>query len=71
MEPKYKYIGKGDALYHVPARDLTEQDIAERAETWKEFGITESLLVKSGLYEKAETKKPTKKGSLDAAKEGE
>lgn len=60
------YIGRGDAFYNVPARDLTDEDFAERAETWKEFGITEELLVKSGLYKTIEEKPKQNK----AAKEG-
>ena len=75
MDTIYKYIGK-DTLYHVPARDLTQADLDERAELWAENGITEDLLLASGLYAKAgapEKKKPTKKGSayLEAAKDGE
>jgi hypothetical protein len=68
MTVKLIYIGRGDAFYNVPARDLTDEDLAERAELWQEYGITESLLVASGLYEKVKTEQPkTKK----AAKEGE
>ena len=70
-EKKYKYLG-GGSLYHVPARDLTDDDLTERAELWAEFGITEELLVNCGLYEKAdvETKKKPKRGQ-EAAKDGE
>jgi hypothetical protein len=67
MSTKYIYTGRGDAFYHVPARDLTDEDIAERAEIWKELGITEELLVKSGLYKKVETPKEPKR----VKKEGE
>jgi hypothetical protein len=68
MNTKYIYTGRGDAFYHVPARDLTDEDIAERAEIWKELGITEELLVKSGLYKKVEVPKAEKP---KAKKEGE
>lgn len=58
-ETKYKYNGKGDAFIGVPARDLTDEDCTERAEQWAELGITEELLVNSGLYSPvgSETKK--------------
>lgn len=63
MATKLIYIGRGDAIYHVPARDLTDEDFKERAELWKENDITEAALIKSGLYEKpkAEQKKDTAK----------
>ena len=56
MEIRLKYIGRGSALYDVPARDLTDEDFTERKELWKELGVTEATLIKSGLYEKAEKK---------------
>jgi hypothetical protein len=66
MSVKYIYLGKGDAFIHVPPRDLTTDDIAERVEIWQEYGITaEELLIGSGLYKKAETPKagkPKKEG---------
>jgi hypothetical protein len=76
MATKLIYIGRGDAFVGVPARNLTEKDFTERAETFAELGITESVLIASGLYKAPEAepkKKPTRKGSayLDAAKEGE
>ena len=52
MTEKLIYIG-GGALYNVPARDLTEADFADFAEVWKENGITEAVLLESGLYKKA------------------
>jgi 5,10-methylenetetrahydrofolate reductase len=67
MTAIYKYIGDGGALYHVPARDLTADDIAERAEVWRENGITEAVLLGSGLYQKIEAPKETKR----VKKEGE
>jgi hypothetical protein len=67
MTAIYKYIGNGGALYHVPARDLTADDIAERAGVWKENGITEAVLLGSGLYQKVEVPKETKR----VKKEGE
>jgi len=67
MAIKLHYIGRGDALIHVPARDLTDEDFAERAELWKENKITEVGMLASGLYEKSKTEQPKKK----AAKEGE
>lgn len=39
-----KYIGKGDWLPEVPARDLTEEDVKKCLYSVKE-------LLKSGLYE--------------------
>lgn len=68
MTTKLVYIG-GGALYHVPARDLTDEDFAERAELWKEAGIDEALLLKSGLYEKPKAEQP--KTTKKAAKDGE
>jgi hypothetical protein len=62
------YTGRGDMFYNVPARDLTDEDFAERAETWQEFGITERLLISSGLYKPFEEKPKTK---TKAAKDGE
>jgi hypothetical protein len=68
MTTRLIYTGRGDMFYNVPARDLTDEDFAERAETWQEFGITEKLLIDSGLYKPFEEKpKTTKK----AAKDGE
>ncbi|HEU4341005.1 MAG TPA: hypothetical protein VFU31_05490 [Candidatus Binatia bacterium] len=54
-EPKVilEYIGRGAAIVHVPMRDLTEADFTERAELWKEEGITEERLISSGLYQYA------------------
>lgn len=43
-----KYVGEGAAFANVPARDLTE---AELAEIEKRFGITKEFLINSGLYE--------------------
>jgi hypothetical protein len=68
MAIKLYYVGRGDALYNVPARDLTDEDFAERAELWKENNITEDVILKSGLYEKPKTAEQPKK---KAAKEGE
>jgi hypothetical protein len=59
MTTLYKYIGR-DVLIHVPPRDLTADDLAERAEVWKENGITEAVLLGSGLYKKNETPKAGK-----------
>ena len=58
MTTRLIYTGRGDFFFHVPARDLTDEDFAERAELWKENDITEASLIKSGLYKKpAEPKK--------------
>ena len=61
MATKLIYTGRGDFLWHVPARDLTDEDFKERAELWKENNITEAVILASGLYEKpkAEPKKVT------------
>lgn len=74
MATKLLYVGNGSALYHVPARDLTDEDFAERAEIWAELGITENLLLQSGLYAKPEqvdTKKKQRGARQDAEKDGE
>lgn len=76
MTTLYKYLGSGDALYHVPARDLTDEDFAERAELWRENGITEAVIEGCGLYEKVgqvetEPKKKSKRGVFNAVEEGE
>lgn len=68
MTMKLIYIGRGDAFYHVPARDLTDEDFAERAELWEEVGVTEKLLIDSGLYKPFEDKPKTIR---KAAKDGE
>lgn len=52
MNIRLKYLG-GGAFVHVPARDLTDEDFTERAELWKEIGITEDVLISSGIYERA------------------
>jgi hypothetical protein len=51
MRILYKYIGNGSALIPVPTRDLTEADFEERKEVFAEMGITEAVLIASGLYE--------------------
>lgn len=68
MTVKLVYVGRGAALVHVPARDLTDDDYTERAELWKENEITEAGILSSGLYEKPKTEQPKK---IKAAKEGE
>lgn len=60
----YKYLG-GGSLFHVPARDITEADVEERAELWLENGIDEATLLKSGLYQKAEQPAKQKKAGKD------
>src|SRR3989337_699562 len=52
MAIKLHYIGRGDAIIHVPARDLTDEDFAERADLWKEHGLDEAGMIASGLYQK-------------------
>lgn len=52
MTIRLEYIGRGGALYDVPARDLTDEDFAERAQIWRELKIDEAALIKSGLYKK-------------------
>ena len=56
MTIKLIYIGRGDALIGVPARDLTEEDFKERE-------LDEAELLKSGLYQKPDIKadKPKQK----------
>ena len=67
MTTKLIYIGRGGAIPGVPAQDLTEQDFAERKEQWGELGITEAVLLQSGLYEKPRLEQPKKE---KAAKDG-
>ena len=67
MTTKLIYIGRGGAFVTVPARDLTEEDFAERKELWQELGITEAVLLESGLYEKPKLEQPKKE---KAAKDG-
>lgn len=78
MTTLYKYIGNGAALSLVPPRDITEADVEACAETWLEAGISEALLLGSGLYQKIEqeqkqeSKKKSKRGAIvDAEKDGE
>jgi hypothetical protein len=68
MTIRFIYTGRGDALIHVPPRDLTDEDFAEREELWKENGITEAVLLGSGLYKKPTVEQPKRN---KAAKEGE
>lgn len=56
-----KYIGNGEWLHGVPARDLTAEDLAKVEATTDE---TVASLLDSGLYKKV-TKKTTKKKSED------
>ena len=42
-----RYIGRGDWIFGVPARDLTARDFAERE-------LDAEALVRSGLYVEAE-----------------
>ena len=64
MTVKLIYVGRGGAIIHVPARDLADEDFAERAELWKEHGLDEAGILASGLYKKptAEPKKAAKEG---------
>lgn len=58
----YTYQGNGDHFPGIPARDLTERDVAR-------LGKEQVTLVeKSGLYEKHDDKTPSKapKGKGDA-----
>jgi hypothetical protein len=52
MTTVYKYIGRGDAFYLIPARDLTEEDMEAIKELPPEFQIDEEKLISSGLYQK-------------------
>lgn len=59
------YIGRGDALYLVPARDLTDED-------FKEYELDEVTLLKSGLYKKVDIDEPaSRRSKLTQKKEGE
>jgi hypothetical protein len=74
MTIKLIYTGRGEHIFHVPSRDLTDEDFAERAELWQEHGITDTVLIESGLYKKVEAAqaepKKSKRGTA-AAEEGE
>lgn len=50
----YKYIGKGDSIPNVPARDLTDEDMAALDAEQK------AAMLASGLYEPVR-KPPSKK----------
>jgi hypothetical protein len=54
------YIGNGSNLNGVPAHDLTDEDVA----ALEQFGFSEKLLLKSGIYEKPviSTKEPPATG---------
>lgn len=69
MTTQLIYIGRGDAFIGVPALDLTDEDFAERSEYWKELGIDEAVLLKSGLYKKPGNEPAPKKSKV--TKEGE
>lgn len=55
-KPILRYVGRGAWLPDVPARDLSEADIAERH-------LDVKALAKSGLYEKVEP--PRIRGRLE------
>jgi len=55
-----KYIGNGNWLPGIPARDLTEQEV-------KRFG--EKMLIASGLYEKEKQTKRKHGEDKEAIKE--
>jgi hypothetical protein len=61
MEPRLTYIGP-DTIVGVPARDLTDQDFAERE-------LNEAELIASGLYKKPGNEPAPKKSK--ATKDGE
>ena len=61
-----KYIGRGDFLLQIPARDVTEDEIKglEQKFSWKNLRKT---LIDSGLYEEMPDKAPKKVGDLAGA----
>ena len=48
-----KYVGKGNYLIGVPARDLSDEEV-------EKLGLDKKVLIKSGLYieEKPKVEKP-------------
>lgn len=77
MTTKLIYTGRGGAFFHIPARDLTEDDLLNVANLPSEYSKTEEELIASGLYapvetEQAEPKKKSKRGvMIEAAEDGE
>jgi hypothetical protein len=64
-----KYMGKGEAINGVPARDLTGEDIQNVAKMWGlSLAETEGLLMMRGLYKQTEApaiEKTSKKKASD------
>ena len=58
------YIGKGNALIGVPARDLTDADLKEFEKEW-----TLENLINSGLYKKSDEKPKIIKSKTDKESE--
>lgn len=49
-----RYIGDGAALFDIPARDIPEDELGElAARLGLEPSALETLLIDSGLYERA------------------
>jgi hypothetical protein len=65
MAIRLQYIGKGDALVGVPARDLTDEDLQGIGHefTWES-------LIRSGLYKKVEAETPKAEPKKATAKDG-
>lgn len=59
---KLKYIGNGNSIAGVPARDLEDNEV-------KNFNIPE--LIESGLYQFVTDEKPKKSKSLEAPISGD
>jgi hypothetical protein len=55
---KLKYIGHGEALPDIPARDLTEEECEK---------LDVQFLIKSGLYKPAESEEVKKSKRLETA----
>jgi len=62
-----KYVGEGEFLMGVPARDLTPQDIATLEATLAYKDLTK-FLVNSGLYEEVKPKAATAKAAGEVSR---
>lgn len=68
MALRYTGGGYGGSLHGIPARDLSDADVASLAEV---IGMTEPELIASGLYEPVgETKMTRRKHQDKSAEEG-
>ena len=55
MAIRFKYTGKGAFLPELPARDLTDEDVADFSDTQKAV-LDEHMAAETRIYEKAGAK---------------